>query len=255
MTRNRGREPLREAARRTTTIAAVLGREVRADRRALRLTQSAVAERLGVHQTWISAIELGRGGSVPLEKWIALGVVLGRPLAVGFSRPTDPDATLADAGHLRIQEAMLGLARSTGRRAAVELPTRPLDPRHSTDVALRDDRHRVLILIEAWNTFGDLGAAIRSTHRKATEAADLASVLGGGAPPYRVATVWVVSATAANHRLVGRYPNLFAAAFPAPSAAWVRALSAGTAPPHEAGLVWFEPSTVTLRSRHRGRGE
>jgi transcriptional regulator with XRE-family HTH domain len=227
---------------------------MRPSRRQKHLTQAALAERVGVHQTWISAIELGRGGVVPLETWVGLGVALDRPLAIAFSRATDPDASITDAGHLQIQEALLELARLTGRRATAELPTRPLDPRHSTDVALRDDRHRVLILAAAWNTFGDLGAAIRSTHRKQVEAADLAVVLGGDGDPYRVATVWVVSATATNRRLVARFPNVFAVTFDGSSRAWSSALTTGAEPPTNAGLVWFDAATGHIRA-WRGRVE
>ena len=143
-----------------------------------------------MHQTWISDIELGRATRVPLETWIGLGAALGRPLAVSFSRPIDPVLRdPVDAGHLEIQEALLELAARTARQAVAELPTRPANPWHSVDVALRDDTHRVLILEEAWNTFGDVGAAIRSTHRKRAEAEEHAVLLGRDGAPYRVATV------------------------------------------------------------------
>lgn len=224
-------------------MAQSLGREVRTARVHLHLTQVKLAARVGVHQTWISDIELGRGTGVTLELWVALGVALGRPLAVSFSRSLDPAAAVSDAGHLQIQEALLAMAARTGRRAAAELPTRPLDPRHSTDVALCDDTHRVLILIEAWNTFGDVGAAVRSTHRKQAQAEEQATVIGGDGPPYRVATVWVVRASAANRALVARYPHLFATTFDGSSRTWATALTAPVPPPRRPGLVWFDTAT------------
>ena len=228
-------------------MAESLGREVRDARIRLHLTQAELAARVGVHQTSISGIELGRGAGVSLETWVALGVALGRPLAVSFSKPLDRTmATPADAGHLEIQEALLALAAATGRRAVAELPTRPADPAHSTDVALRDDTHRVLILEEAWNTFGDVGAAIRSTNRKRAEAEERAVVLGGDGAPYRVASVWIVRATAANRALVARYPHLFATTFDGSSRAWKRALTDGEAPPDRPGLVWFDAATGRL---------
>ena len=228
-------------------MAESLGREVRGARIRLHLTQAELAARVGVHQTWISGIELGREAGVSLETWVALGVALGRPLAVSFSKPLDRTmATPADAGHLEIQEALLALAAATGRRGVAELPTRPADPAHSTDVALRDDVHRVLILEEAWNTFGDVGAAIRSTHRKRAEAEERAVVLGGDGAPYRVATVWIVRATAANRAIVARYPHLFATTFDGSSRAWARALTNDEAPPDRPGLVWFDAATRGL---------
>jgi hypothetical protein len=112
------------------------------------------------------------------------------PLAASFSRPIGALGEPADAGHLARQESLLTLARATGRTATFELPTRPADPRQSIDVCALDARHRVLIIQEAWNTFGDIGAAVRSTNRKTVQAADLAATIDDGAP-YRVATVWV----------------------------------------------------------------
>jgi hypothetical protein len=156
----------------------------------------------------------------------------------------------ADAGHLAMQEQLLELALSTGRPGTFEVATRPADPRHSIDVCIRDVRNRALIIEEAWNSFGDLGASIRSTNRKAAEAAALAATIDDG-PPYRVATVWVVRPTAANRALVGRYPQIFAAAFPGSSRAWVRALVNGAPPPDQPGLVWLEPRSGRISEWRR----
>lgn len=200
----------------------------------------------------MSQLERGAGTSAPMELWVSLGVALGRPLAMSFSRPTGVShAPPADAGHLEMQEALLELAAVTGRRATAELPTRPLDPRHSIDVAVWDPHHRTLIVQEAWNTFGDVGAAIRSTHRKQAEAADLAAVLAGDDGPSSVAVVWVVRATAANRTLVARYPNLFATTFDGSSIEWARALTDGTGPPQRPGLVWFDSTTRRITAWRR----
>lgn len=144
-----------------------------------------------------------------------------------------------------MQEYLLALARSTGRTGAFELPTRPLDPRHSIDVCVRDRRARVLFIEEAWNTFGDLGAALRSTRRKEAEATDLAATIDDG-PPFRVASVWVVRASATNRATLGRYPEIVRSAFPASSRGWVLALTSAAAPPVQPGLVWYDPATRRL---------
>jgi len=149
-----------------------------------------------------------------------------------------------------------------------ELPTRPAEPRHSADVCVRDPRPRVLIIQEAWNTFGDIGAATRSTNRKAAEAAELAVTIDDG-PAYRVATVWIVRPSAANRALIGRYPEIFRSSFPGSSRSWANALRAGTSPPNEPGLVWLDPTSGRIiewrrpdrlepmsdlsQTRHRGR--
>jgi transcriptional regulator with XRE-family HTH domain len=64
----------------------------------LRLTQAQLAARVGVHQTKISRIELGRGAPVPLGVWVALGLAIGQPLAISVSRP--PGLTNRAIGHL-----------------------------------------------------------------------------------------------------------------------------------------------------------
>ncbi len=210
------------------------------------MTQRDLAARVGVHQTWISDIELGRGQGAPLALWVAIGLALGRPLAVALSRPNDASSTVVDAGHLEMQEALLALSAGAGRRATVERSAGGRDPWYSTDVAINDEATRTLILVEAWNTFGDVGAAIRSTHRKTAEAIATASA------GERVATVWVVRATAANRAIIARYPNLFATTFGGPSRSWVRALMDGEVPPGEPGLVWFDPSTQRIHEWRRG---
>jgi len=250
--RRRATEHEREIARRATAMSLSLARDVREGRVRLSMTQLVAAGKVGISQTAWSRIEAGLSGNVPLRTWIAIGIALGRPLAVGFSRPLDAPRGPVDGGHLEIQEHVLGLARATGRHATFELPTRPTDPSRSTDVGIRDDRHEVLIQTECWNTFGDLGAAIRSTNRKAVEAAAHAiATAAGDAEPYRVATVWVVRASAGNRALIARYPHILEAAFPGSSRRWVAALTLGTDPPTEPGLVWYDPGTRRLTEHRR----
>ena len=103
----------------------------------------------------------------------------------------------------------------------------------STDVGLRGDRRRILILVECWNTIGDLGAAARATSRKLAEVEALA-IAQGGERPFTVRGVWVVRATARNRALVARYPEVFATRFPGSSARWVAALTIGSGTTHRA---------------------
>lgn len=163
-----------EGRREAQSIAATLGRELRDTRKRRRLTQAALGERIGLSQSEISYIERGHGHGTSLERWIACGVALKRPLAVAFSRELVPAPT--DAGHLAGQELVLRLARAHGRTGLFELPSRPGHPLHSTDVGIRDEAQRLLILVEIWNRVDDLGAAFRATDRKAVEAGDLAPV-------------------------------------------------------------------------------
>jgi hypothetical protein len=153
-----------------------------------------------------------------------------------------------------MQELVLRLGRRAGFKAAFELATRPNDPWRSTDVGLRDDRRRLLVLVECWNSFGDIGSAARASERKRAEVS-MQAVAIGGEDAYAVRACWVVRATARNRALVARYPEAFRARFPGSSRGWVQALigegsrdvgrGAGM-PPVEPGLVWSDIGAVRL---------
>jgi hypothetical protein len=239
-----------EARRRNQEQFARLGGQLKASRRRRRLTQRQLGAIADLSQSGVSLAERGHGGSLSVDTWQRLFTSVDRRLLVDVSRDALED--VADAGHLAIQELILRLARAAGMPRTFELPTRPGVSRHSVDVALRQDAHRVLILVEAWNSFGDVGGAIRSTQQKVAEAAALGIVVGGDRP-YRVSSCWVVRRTARNRALIDRYPTLFDARFPGSSAGWVAALTQGTAPPAEPGLVWCDIGCTRLFTRRRSR--
>jgi transcriptional regulator with XRE-family HTH domain len=217
---------------------------VRQRRRRRGWTQRELGARVGLHHSRISQVELGAGGSLTLRDWTALADALHADLFIKLSRDRQDEP--ADAGHLRMQELLLRLGREAGAARLFELPTRPADPTRSVDVGLRDDRRRTLILLEAWNTIGDIGAAARSTARKLAEAQALAAAVGGDEGAHRVVGCWVVRSSGANRGLLARYPEVFAARFPASSAGWARAITSGAEPPVEPGLVWCDPVLGTV---------
>ena len=237
-----------EATRRTREQTARLGGRIREARARRRLTQQQLGARVGLSRSAVSAIERGLGGGHTLDTWQRLAVALDIRLNIDLGR--DPVEEPIDAGHLRIQELVLRLGRAAGYHGSFELATRPADPARSTDVGLRDDRRRRLTFVECWNTIGDLGAAARSSSRKLAEAEALA-VAVGGERPHRVAGCWVVRATARNRDLVRRYPEVFTARFPGSSVGWVRALTLGTRPPAEPGLVWCDVAATRLYAWRR----
>ena len=255
MTKLKRPELVAQAARINFEQLARLGGELRAARHRRRLTQEQLGDRAGLSRSAISSIERGRGGSHTLDSWQRLALAVDRPMRIELRR--DGREEPADAGHLAIQELVLRLGRRAGNKGTFELPTRPSDPSRSTDVGLRDDRTRLLILVECWNTFGDVGAAVRSTNRKLAEAADLAVAIGGERP-YRVAGCWVVRDVPRNRSLIARYPELFASKFPGSSVLWARALGepAGNGPRHdpppELSLVWCDALATRLYPWRRG---
>jgi hypothetical protein len=148
----------------------------------------------------------------------------------------DPQQEPTDAGHLGIQELVLRLGKRSGYPRMVELKARSADPWRGIVVALAADARQTLLVVECWNTFGDVGASIRSSNRKRAEAEEYAAGRWGSGG--RASLVWVVRDTKANRALVARYPELFAAALPGSSRAWVEALAQGAEPPIHPGLVW-----------------
>lgn len=252
MTRVRRTAAQVQGAREAARIGATLGGDLKRTRVRRRLTQRALGDRVGLSQGRISDLERGDGASAPLDTWLVLGLALDRPLAVSFSRDIEMDEP-RDAGHLRAQELVLGLARRLGRRADLELATRPADPSRAIDVVIRDDPARCLVLVEIWNRLDDLGAAVRSTSRKRVEAQGLAILAAGDGTPYRVASCWLLVETAANRRLVARYPEIFAARFGGSSVGWVRCLVEGAAPPMAPGLAWIDTRAGRILPMRRRR--
>jgi len=204
-----------------------------------------LARRAGIGRMVESRIERGVGNP-DLEALQRLAIALGVSLG-----GRDPMEQPADAGHLAMQELVLRLGRASGYAGTFELATKPAEPWRSGDVGLAAPRQRRLIHVECWNTIGDVGAAVRSSTRKRAELEGLVVAKWGAGAAH---LVWVVRATARNHALVARYPEVFARAFPGSSRRWVEALVRGTPPPDEAGLVWADVGATRLYAwRQRSR--
>jgi len=225
------------------------GRQLRAARRRRQLTQERLASRIGISRPALSAIECGRGFRTPLEVWYLLAAQLGLAFDAAFGRePTDEPT---DAGHLRMQELCLQLGKAAGYHGSFELPTRPSDPSRSTDVNLLDRAGRRMIQVECWNSFGDLGAAARSSSRKLAEAQALAIAVSPDDRPLAVGSCWVVRATLRNQGLLRRYPHIIDSRLPGSSRAWANALTQGGPFPAEPGFVWCDVACTRLFARRR----
>ena len=197
-------------------------------------------------------LENGKGRSAPPELWFALAEALGLYLRFEFGR--DPLAVLADAGHLDIQELILRVARPAGwEERAFEARSHGWRSERSTDVRLVDRKGRRLVINECWNTFGDLGAATRSSDRKLRDAEQLAVATAGDGPPFEVGLCWIVRDTAANRALINRYRHIFESRFPGSSQAWVKAITAGGPIPSQPGLIWCDVRATRLFARRGGR--
>ena len=241
--RNRRTRAALVGTRESQAIAAALGAEVAATRRARHLTLEQLSMQIGLHRTRLAEIEHGEGGSAPLATWVSLGIALNRALAVGFSRDI---AEPRDAGHLAAQELLLRLARATGRDANLELAVGREWRPYSIDVVIRDQLRRVLIVNEIWNRMDDVGASLRNHDRKMDATQSLAVIAGGNGPPFRTAACWVLRATAANRALAARYPEILRTRFSGSSRAWVNCLVRGDESPTKPGVVWADVAASRL---------
>jgi transcriptional regulator with XRE-family HTH domain len=239
-----------EAARIMHERAASLGGQIRAMRKRRRWSQQDLATRADVGRTVIGRVERAVCRAEP-ETLQRIALALDVPLTFGFARDAREDTV--DAGHLAIQEIVLRHGRAAGLGRQFELPTRPSEPWRSVDVVLGSQSRRLAIAIECWNTIGDLGAATRSSRRKAAEVRDLAIGLWG--PEGRASLVWVLRETARNRALIARYPEIFATVFTGSSRAWLAALTTGTEPPSDPGLVWCDVATGRLHAWRRSGGK
>lgn len=229
-------------AREASAIAGNLGRDLRRTRIRRRLTQEQLGDKVAVSQAEISALEAGRGGRTSIEMWVAIGIALGRPIAIGFSREV-VDPAPADAGHLDAQELLLRLAAAGGWRGRPEAPSDPADPRHSTDVELRSVDGRI-VLVEVWNRLADIGAGLRSSDRKLALVRQRADT--------DIGSSWLFVDTAANRQIVRRYPAIFRARFGGSSTAWIRAITSGAQCPSRPGIAWIDVRSGTLRELRLG---
>ena len=233
--------------------AVELGRRARTARIRRRLTQAALAQRVGISRSRLADLELGRGARAPLTNWFLFGNALGIDVRVMFGRDASEPTT--DAGHLAIQELVLRLGRAAGFDREFELPTGATERAHSIDVRLLDRPKRRMVIVECWNTIGDLGAASRSTDRKGAEAHALAAAIGWQDGTYQVGTCWVVRQTKRNRELVARYPHVFQTRFRGASQAWVGVLTGGGQMPRGTGLVWSDVRATRIFAHRRARGE
>src|SRR4051812_2001130 len=109
-------------ARIAAKSVAEAGNEVRKARKRRHRTQQSLADAVGISRASLAAIETSKGGGAPLGVWFAIAQALGRYLRFEFAR--DPLSELVDAGHLAIQELVIGLAKAAGWELAVEALSR-----------------------------------------------------------------------------------------------------------------------------------
>jgi hypothetical protein len=183
--------------------------------------------------------------------WFALAEALGRYLKFEFGR--DPEAEVVDAGHLAIQELVARVAKEAGWEVTVEAPSGAWDSKRSIDVRLTDRQTRQIVIVECWNTFGNVNASARSGDQKVRDEEQRAVAIAGDGEPFQVGLAWVVRDTKANRELLARYPAVFASRLPGSSTGWVKVIAQRRTMPKRPGLVLCDVKATRLFARRAER--
>jgi transcriptional regulator with XRE-family HTH domain len=249
----RTRQVEARAEARAAYLARRLGVALREARQAAGLRQRDVAERIGLSQPEISALERGKGHGASILTWSLVASGVDEQLAAFLESVPGADRP-RDYQHLRRQQLLIERARPGGWIAHPELLLDPDSHRsRSVDVALvRAARHEAVVA-EVWDFFDDVGSSKRSLDgKRATLERQITTTRRvADAAEWCVRGLWVVRGTARNRRLVQEFAALFDAAFPAPPAAWLRCLDDPAASmPSGDGLLWTDiPGTRLLARR------
>ena len=196
----------------------------------------------GISQTWLSMMECGQGAGASLESWAAVTAAVDEQL-VAYLEHASGAMLPRDHAHLKGQELVIRTTKSGGWQPMPEAAIDPLAFRsRSVDVLLTRRHRRELAVVEIWDWFDDVGAALRSLDAKLETAGRRTLESRHG-----TSGLWVVRATRRNRDLVADLHALFAAKFAGSAAEWLRALGDPDSPmPAENGFVWADVRATRL---------
>lgn len=159
---------------------------------------------------------------------------------------------LVDAGHAELQNAVVGLLRALGWLVAIEISFNHFGERGRYDVLAVHPAMRFVLVVEIKTAIGDVQATLGILAMKVRLAPAVAREQGWSAP-FTVIPALVIADERQQHRIVARYPSLFAgfSLRGRPARAWLR--RPVVAPD---GLLLFVPmadgSVGSLRLASRG---
>ena len=197
-------------------------------------------------QAAISGLERGHGAEASIQRWALAAAAVDEQLAAFLERAPGADRP-RDFEHLRRQRLVIDVARAGGWAARIEEPIDRDRPRsRSVDVVLTRVVRGETVVVEVWDWFDDVGAALRSLDGKVAEVDRRAKALH---PASRASALWVVRGTRRNRSLVHEFAPVFGARFAGDSRTWLAALSDPAAPmPAEPGLLWTDREVRRLVS-------
>jgi transcriptional regulator with XRE-family HTH domain len=235
-------------AERAGYLARRLAQAMRDRRASLRVTQRALGDLVGLSQAEIHRLEKGGGANAGLDTWASIAAALGTQLAAFFDQVPGADQP-RDIEHLKRQDLVLRIAARGGWTGEPEalLQDDGRYPRSIDVLLIRAVRHEAAV-VEVWDLLTDGGAAMRGLGAKLDATRRR---LGAG---WRVQGLLVVRGTQRNRGLIGELRAVFAARYPASSAAWLRALeNRAAAMPTADGFVWTDVKGIRLVAARLGR--
>lgn len=197
-------------------------------------------------------MERGLGQSASLETWASVAAAVALQLAAYLEEAPGADRP-RDYEHLKRQRLVIEAATVGGWKATPELAIDPGSRRsRSVNVFLERPARREAVIIEIWDFFDDVGAALRSLDGKVATLARI-HVVGETSAAWRVSGLFVVRGTRRNRALVHEFGSVFAARFPASAEAWLDALQdPSRSAPAEGALLWTDVAgTRLIASRWR----
>ena len=163
----------------------------------------------------------------------------------GTDRPRDYE-------HLKRQQLIIELA---GRGGWLAIPELAIDPAwthsRSVDVLLERPSTREAIVVEVWDFFDDVGAAVRGLDGKvgALSQRHATAEAAAGTPEstWHVRGCFVVRGTRRNRTLIDEFGAIFRTRFPGSGDVWLAALvePERPLPPHD-GLLWTDVAGTRL---------
>jgi hypothetical protein len=214
-------------------IAGSMGIRIRRARLRAGRTQAEVGEMIGVSQSMISRLELGRGAGMPLETWILVADAVG----IDVFTPDDPGEPFGATAVLAYAQDGGWSPVSRDRQVIVlDRPQRRV-PRPFRGRLLPGER----VVVSVVDVVTDVAALI---DRSMAAAANTRIDLPDG---WSIGELVVVRRTAANRRRLTESRHRLDAAFPDSGSRWIGTLrDSDSTMPIRSGLLWLDAQGIRL---------
>ncbi len=228
------------------SVAAALGKRIRLARSAMGLLQREVAIQAGLSETMVCRMELGRGGSIRLDSWVAVAAVLGVDMVGEFDEPA---GSWRGQVELRCHGLVAGVARDGGWAVTTEIVRASPDraPSSVETILVRTFRKEAAV-VHAWHPVPNVGAALGDLEARSEQ---LRRSFGSD---WTVSALVLCPSTTAGRRRVTELAQRLATHLPASGGEWMAGLRHKRSPMPAAGLLWTDrwAERFRLASRHPG---